>query len=43
MIEGAITYTTISANLDKDIGGLDSGGGKESSDSDGATHFYFYW
>jgi hypothetical protein len=39
MIRGTMTYTVISPNLDSDIGTLDSGSGKESSDSDGETHF----
>ena len=38
-----VTHTTVSANLDKEIGGLDSGSGKKSSDSDGKTHFDNYW
>jgi len=43
MIRGTMTYTAISPNLDSDIGALDSGSGKESSDSDGKTHFNIYW
>jgi len=42
MIRGTMTYTAISPNLDSDIGALDSGSGKESSDSDGKTHFNIY-
>jgi hypothetical protein len=34
-----MTYPTIRANLDSDVNGLDSDSGKESSDSNGATHF----
>ena len=37
-----ITYPIVSANLDGEVGSLDGGSGKESSDSDGATHFEIY-
>ena len=37
-----MAYTVISPNLDSDIGALDGGSGKESSDSDGEMHFDIY-
>ena len=42
MIRGTMAYTVISPNLDSDIGALDGGSGKESSDSDGEMHFDIY-